>query len=150
MKVTYQTNGKTTQLNTTYIDVSIQGDMQPKTAIWFTDKDLKSADHRMMETPIISIHIEGHKLFNGTFDDLKKVINPDKPTPDKTFFLFGQAARVYDESDIHEVVRQYEDNIIQVDTFVFTEGETTPQSLISAYDGWVDWTTISEEEFNLL
>ena len=71
-------------------------------------------------------------------------------TRSKTYFLFGDAARVYNDNDIHEVVRQYEDNIIQVDTFVFTDGETTPQALISAYDGWVDYVTISEEEYNLL
>ena len=68
-----------------------------------------------------------------------------------TYFLFGRdAIRVYEDDGIEEVVRQYEDNIILYETFVFKEGVTTPVELLSAYNGYNDYVTITEEEYNLL
>ena len=68
-----------------------------------------------------------------------------------TYFLFGSdAVMVYEDDGIEEVVRQYEDNIITVDTFVFKEGVTTPVELLSAYNGYNNYTTITEEEYNIL
>ena len=68
-----------------------------------------------------------------------------------TYFLFGEVAvYTYEDEGIEAVIQQYEDNILTYETFVFKEGVTTPIELLSAYNGHNNYTTITEEEYNLL
>lgn len=91
-----------------------------------------------------------------TFDNEEDIINffnkeITQTNCTNTYFLFGSdAVRVYEDDGIEEVVQQYEDNILTYETFVFKEGVTTPIELLSAYNGYENYTTITEEEFNLL
>jgi len=78
----------------------------------------------------------------------------------KTFFLFGtEAVNVYDGittnddeelTGVDALLYADEHNISDYEKFVFIEGETSPTELLTQYDGYGDWITISEDEFNVL
>jgi hypothetical protein len=79
---------------------------------------------------------------------------------DKTYYLFGQSASVcYDEYEDKEgnilhgteaVIQAEEDGECTYETFCFIDGVTTPTMLLESYQGWSEYTIITEEEFNKL
>lgn len=68
-----------------------------------------------------------------------------------SYFLFGsEAVNIFDSYGVDELIKRYKNYEIHVDIFEFTDGETTPQELLAAYDGYIGWTGITKEEFYLL
>ena len=68
-----------------------------------------------------------------------------------SYFLFGtEAVDIFDSYGIDEVIKQHKADNINVAIFAFTVGETTPQELLLAYDGYYGWISITKEEFYLL
>lgn len=153
MKVTYQGvkggNTKTNQVS--YADITTSDLFKPETSICIDDYVGTGNNYKKRETPIVSITVEGNNIFNGTFADLKNTLQPQPIKWNNTYFLFGEVAvYTYQDEGIEAVVQQYEDNILTYETFVFKEGVTTPVELLSAYNGYNDYVTITEEEYNLL
>lgn len=65
----------------------------------------------------------------------------------KQYFLFGSdAVRIYLEDGI-ETLLATPDNCFGL--FEWTES-STPEQLLDAADGWFDWCSITEEDFNQL
>lgn len=153
MKVTYQgiKGGNNKVIHAGYCDITTSDLFKAETSIIVDDYSGTGNTYQKRETPIISITVEGDNLFNGTFADLKNTLQPQPIKWNKTYFLFGEeAVYTYEDEGIEAVIQQYEDNIITYETFVFDEGVTTAVQLLSAYNGYNNYTTITEEEYNLL
>lgn len=71
-------------------------------------------------------------------------------TTGKEFYLFGsQAVRMYDDEGFDSLL-QHVTTGGEYGVFVFEYGVTETGELLGHYDGWDGYTTITEEEFNIL
>lgn len=70
------------------------------------------------------------------------------------YLLFGkEAVSIYLEQckdNIQPLIDGINNDGIPYATFEFIEGETSPIRLLMEYQGWEDYSTISEEEYNQL
>lgn len=70
------------------------------------------------------------------------------------YFLFGkEAVSIYLEEckdNIQPLIDAINNDGISYDTFEFVEGETSPVRLLMEYQGFDDYSTISEDEYNQL
>lgn len=69
---------------------------------------------------------------------------------EKTYYLFGEdAVNAYDNG-IDELIEEVTQNDIAFATFEFIEGETQSADLMYEFNGWMDYSIMTEEDYNKL
>lgn len=69
----------------------------------------------------------------------------------KHYFLFGKSAvEIYDENGIEFLVERTADEYISGAVYVFENGVDHPAALLAAFNGYGDYSCITEEEYEML
>lgn len=89
------------------------------------------------------------KAFYQVSDRTAHYAAPTKNDP--SFLIFGEeVCRIFADSGmIRKVIRAIEEGT-DAAIFIFTPGKTTPEELLSTYQGWGDYAFISKSEYNQL
>jgi hypothetical protein len=89
------------------------------------------------------------KAFYQVSDRAAHYAAPTKNDP--SFLIFGEdVCRIFaDTGMIRKVIRAINEGTDAV-IFIFTPGKTTPEELLSTYQGWGDYAFISKNEYNQL
>lgn len=89
------------------------------------------------------------KAFYQVSDRAAHYAAPTKNDP--SFLIFGEeVCRIFaDTGMIRKVIRAIDEGT-DAAIFIFTPGKTTPEELLSTYQGWGDYAFISKSEYNQL
>jgi len=70
----------------------------------------------------------------------------------KHYFLFGETVvKIYDEEGVDALVQKNEEEYLDsAMVFVFEDGVTSPADLLCAFNGYSDYSCITEEEYEKL
>ena len=70
----------------------------------------------------------------------------------KHYFLFGESAvEIYGEDGVDALIEQNEEEYLgSTEVFVFEDGITSPADLLCAFNGYGDYSCITEEEYEKL